>query len=83
MVAATVAVRLQVPVPTKFTVPVALTVQTDVVVEVAVNTMPSPEVVKVGLKLPPTVNDAGMLVINTVGVAGPTRKPCGAPVAAV
>jgi hypothetical protein len=36
------------------TVPVPpFTVQTEGVVEVAVNTLPSPEVVKVGLKLPP------------------------------
>jgi hypothetical protein len=75
--------RLQVPVPTKLTVPVALTVQTEGVVEVAVNTVPSPEVVKVGLKLPPLFADAGMLVIDTVGVAGPIRKLCGDPVAAV
>jgi hypothetical protein len=65
------------------TVPVALTVQTERVEEVALNTVPLPEVVKVGLKLPPTVNDVGMLVIDTVGVAGPTRKLCGDPVAAV
>jgi hypothetical protein len=50
------------------TVPVALTVQTERVEEVALNTVPLPEVVKVGLKLPPTVNDVGMLVIDTVGV---------------
>jgi hypothetical protein len=65
------------------TVPVALTVQTERVEEVALNTVPLPEVVKVGLKLPPTVNDVGMLVIDTVGVAGATRKLCGDPVAAV
>jgi hypothetical protein len=35
------------------TVPVALTVQTERVEEVALNTVPLPEVVKVGLKLPP------------------------------
>jgi hypothetical protein len=62
---------------------VALTVQTEGVVEVAVNTVLLPEVVKVGLKLPPFLADAGMLVIDTVGVAGATRKLCGVPVAAV
>jgi hypothetical protein len=48
-----------------------------------VNTVLLPEVVKVGLKLPPFLADAGMLVIDTVGVAGATRKLCGVPVAAV
>jgi hypothetical protein len=80
-VAATLTVRLQVPVLMKLTV-APTTVQIAGVVEVTVNTVPLPEVEKVGVKLPPLFIEAGMFVIDTVGVARPMLKLCAGPVAA-
>jgi hypothetical protein len=50
--AATSAVRVHWPAPTKFTVE-PLTVQTELVDDVTENTVPFPEVVKLGVNWPP------------------------------
>jgi len=66
MPVATWAVRLQVPTPTKCTMP-ELMVQTGVELEVT-DFAPSPVVVTAGVKLPPNAGDAGRLA--TLGLTG-------------
>jgi hypothetical protein len=61
-IAATVATRLQTPVPMKSTW-VPLTMQTDSEVETTEKTLPSPKVESVGVKFPPFWAETGMLVI--------------------